>query len=361
MACMTDKGYKAGEKIRTDAVKNAALIRQAAALLIAVDNASQIIDSYNEQHKIAKRSVSIAEKQQWRLQNVFWPRELSFLDEFATNPAPDLKTENLKEYYAGMLQATVLAKYGPEFGKLRCGKGRYHKSQYQKNTSDLGMAMTSSFSNARHMGFDLARSETYARSDRTYQRRFQAITMGRGLMQAAAGLMGAGAENLNKAATAYSSRFNDALSALGSAWGRTNAAKTAGDEAVWKKAFDLSQEAPRNANLAGQSSPSDMFSLKGYLDAGAAQFNSQSSVEHSMLGVGGQTGNQGFGIGDSLAGPSNVNYMAQSQQINNGYVGNRDRVRSGIMEFPVIGGSGVVFVDMNQFPLIFADDEQVLP
>lgn len=357
MTCMTDIGYKEGEQIRSDAVQNAARIRQAVALVIAIDNAQQVIDGYNKQHAIAQRSVNISERQQWRLQSVFWPRELDFLAEFA-NPGPNTISTKIPQYYAGMLQASVLAKFGPEYQKIRCSRGRYQKSQYQKNLSDVTMAMSSAYNNARHMGFDVSRLEKFARDDRDYQRRFQAIAMGRGLLQAAAGIMAAGAKALNAASSSYAGRFNSAMEALGSAYGRTQA--SADDRAVWKDAYKRSTEIPMTAN---QSDPySQGYGLKSYLAEQSVSFTPSTQVEQSMAGVGGISGGGtgGLGIGGVMGGQgsySNVNYMAQSQQINNGYVGNRDRVRTGIVSFPL--SYGYVDVDIDQFGFAFADDEQV--
>lgn len=345
MSCMTNSGYESGEEIRTTAIRQAALLRQAAAVLIAVDNAQTVIDGYRKQNNIAKRALRIAERQQWRLESVFWPRELQFLDEFA-NHGPDPVTHNLDKHYAGMLQASVQAKFGPEFRKVRCNKGRYERSQFLRNNADLTMAMASAFNNARHMGFDVARQEEFAREDRQYGRRFQAVALGRGLMQRAAGLMSAGSEAMNRATTAYAGRMNEALNNLGSAY-----QKTAGqwdDNAVWKQAYEKSY------NPASSQS-----SLNGYLQQGAQPTTSITDINMSLQGntMGGSL--PGAYSGLTAHGPSNANYMDQVQQINNGYIGNRDRVRTGIVEFPVVGGSGAVFVDMDQFQFIFADDEQV--
>jgi len=78
-----DFGYTAGEGTRTSAADTASFIRQAAAGLIAIDNANRLVDNYRKQRDIQDRMLDISEEQQLHLETVYWPREIQFLNEFS--------------------------------------------------------------------------------------------------------------------------------------------------------------------------------------------------------------------------------------------------------------------------------------
>lgn len=207
-------GYIAGEAARTSAADTASLIRQAAAALIAIDNANQLVDNYRKQRNIQDRMLLIQEQQQQHLETVFWPREAQFLNEF-TVAEPVEAVETMGRRYAGRLVATVAGGFAQKLREARCNASRYCSSAATKNLQDLLMARSAAMANARVLGRNIAFAEYQARTDRNVERRMQAIAMGRGLMQQAANLYAAAGQGLAAAGGILSGQMNKALEAFG--------------------------------------------------------------------------------------------------------------------------------------------------
>jgi len=59
--CLNDDGYGPAEAVRAAAAQSAAIIRQVAAIAIALDNANQLVENYKDQRDISDRALKIAE------------------------------------------------------------------------------------------------------------------------------------------------------------------------------------------------------------------------------------------------------------------------------------------------------------
>ena len=205
-----DGGYITGETLRTGAAKTASFIRQAAAALIAIDNANRLVDNYKMQRDIQDRVLKMSEEQQKHLETVFWPRELQFLNEFSAPEAIEA-VETMGRRYAGRLVATVAGGFAQKLKEARCNAPRYCTSAANKNLQDLLMARSAAMANARVLGRNIAFAEYQARNDRNLERRMQAIAIGRDLMQQAASLYAAAGQGLAAAGGLLSSQMSKAL------------------------------------------------------------------------------------------------------------------------------------------------------
>ena len=350
-SCMDGEGYAEGEKRRTAAVSQAARIRQAAALAIAIDNALQAVNNYKKQRDIAKRSLAISKAQQKQLQDVYWPRELEFLAEFGTPEAIET-VEVMGRRYGGRLLASIAGAFAKALREARCGGSRYCTSANRKMVQDLLLARSTAMANARVLGRNIAFAEFQARTDTNFNRRMQAIAIGRGLMGDAAKLLQNAAGGLASAGNIISRQFNSAIEAFGYARFRSQ------QHADGLVARD---------NMARETyTPNGGRSGDPFFDAGLATQNGigyQSSVETvASQSAGGFGTNFQFGTEDG-AGVAQRNMFndslpLQNEVMNDMDVGDDDLVRTGTVTFPVasiVGGS--VTIDMERFGLRFADDE----
>lgn len=210
---LTDAGYAAGETSRTTAADTASFIRQAAAALIAIDNANRLVDNYKKQRDIQDRMLTISEEQQEHLSTVFWPREIQFLNEFSQGEAIEA-VETVGRRYAGRLVATVAGAFALKLREAKCSAPRYCTSAVNKNLQDLLMARSAAMANARVLGRNIAFAEFQARNDVNLERRMQAVAIGRDLMQQAANLYASAGEGLARAGGILSGQMSKALEAF---------------------------------------------------------------------------------------------------------------------------------------------------
>lgn len=210
---LTDGGYIVGEGARTSAADTASFIRQAAAALIAIDNANRLVDNYRKQRDIQDRMLDISEEQQKHLEDVFWPRDIQFLTEFSVGE-PIEAVETMGKRYAGRLVATVAGAFAPKLREAKCSAPRYCTSATSKGLQDLLMARSAAMANARVLGRNIAFAEYQARNDVNVERRMQAIAIGRDLMQQAANLYASAGQGLAAAGSILSGQMSKALEAF---------------------------------------------------------------------------------------------------------------------------------------------------
>lgn len=216
MSCLNDTGYKEGERIRAEGVRDAALIRQASAVAIAISNAQQLMSNYKLQRDIADRSLKIAEERQNFLRNVYWPRELAFLAEFGV-PEELEEAEVLGKRYGGRLVASIAKTFAERLRREACNMSRYCTSASSKAFQDLRIQQAEVTTNARLLGRLIGFAEVRAREDRNYARRRQAVAIGRGLIARAASLYGSAGAGLAFAGKEISAGLASALETFGAA------------------------------------------------------------------------------------------------------------------------------------------------
>jgi len=340
MSCLDDSGYNAGEATRAAAVKSGALIRQIAAAAIAIDNATRLIDNYKDQRDIARRSLAISKAQQNQIATVFWPREEDFLAEFST-PEPLELVEDMGRRYGGRLASSLAKQFAEALKDARCGMRRYCASANRKVLQDLMMARSLAVANARVLGRNIAFAEYQARNDQNYNRRLQAVSLGRGLINEAMSLYAAAGAGLAAVGSELSGSLSSALQSFGYARRdytasstQTNRPQALGDRGLYTGLSDQNYGNLRTENSFGfQSSQSSMQNLE------ASNVMTQvQNVNHESSRFGGETGKD-------------------IEQLSRGDVGNDDLVRTGIYTFPVESlFGGTCTVDMDKFPLMFADN-----
>ena len=208
-----DTGYVAGETARTSAADTASFIRQAAAALIAIDNANRLVDNYKKQRDIQDRMLDISEEQQKHLEEVYWPREIQFLNEFSVGEGIEA-VETMGRRYAGRLVSTIAGAFAPKLKDAKCAAPRYCTSAATKSLQDLLMARSVAMANARVLGRNIAFAEYQARNDVNVERRMQAIAIGRNLMQQAANLYASAGQGLAAAGSILSGQMSKALEAF---------------------------------------------------------------------------------------------------------------------------------------------------
>ena len=347
--CMDGGGYKKGEEIRTNAVSQAAKIRQAAALAIAIDNALQAVNNYKKQRDIAKRSLAISKAQQKQLQDVYWPRELEFLAEFSTPEAVET-VEVMGRRYGGRMVSAVAGAFAKALKEARCGSSRYCTSANRKMMQDLMLARSTAMANARVLGRNIAFAEFQARTDTNFAKRMQAVAIGRGLMGDAAKLLQNAAGGLASAGDIISRQFNSAIQAFGYARFRSQQQM---DGLVARDGVGDARET--------YTPPGNRFFNQELATQNGIGY--QSSVSNvGSQSAGGFGANFNFGTEDG-AGLSQRDQFSSSlpglQEVNNDMdVGDDDLVRTGTVTFPlasIVGGS--VTIDMERFGLRYADDE----
>ena len=357
--CLGDEGYKQGEIIRAQAAKSAAIIRQVAAVAIALDNANQLVENYKDQRDISDRALKIAEKQQKHISEVFWPREAQFLNEFSTPEAIE-SVAVMGRRYGGRLASMVSGGFAQRLREARCSFSRYCTSANKKLIQDLLMARSVGIANARALGRSIAFAEFQARNDVNYERRMQAVAMGRGLMQQAATLYEAAGKGLASAGQMIKSDLNEALELFGYArrdYRNAQGGATGGYQSVLMQG--QSEYAQRSIDN-GPSQVSSGVSSQRW-DGSLASFG-YGSVMSSFTSL-----NASNTFGEyNVASPWNLSERGQpspwvfqqaERQMNEGDVGNRSMSRFGTYEYPVKGiTGGSVTVSMGDFPLYYSDE-----
>lgn len=332
--CISDSGYTSGERIRAAAVRQAALIRQTAAIAIAIDNGQQLISNYRKQRDIADRTLQIAERQQNQLETVFWPREEQFLAEFA-NPLPIETIEVMSRRYGGRLVAGVASAFALRLREVKCEMPRYCSSANSKILQDIMLARSVTIASARALGRDIAFAEYQARHDNNQERRLQAVSLGRNLMNQAVTLYESAGRSLASAGNYLSGQLNSALTSFGYARGQYREGTERLEQLSGRtpissnKKTRMPEEPGRNWNSA-----TDMSFSKDAFNA----------IEGDKTGL------------SNTSDRNPLREHAQAEKWNEGDIGNRDLVRSGVMTYPVIGlSAGVVIVKMADFRLTYAD------
>lgn len=356
MSCMTDAGYRSGEKLRAAAVQSAATIKSSVATAIAAANAEQAVSNFRSQRDISRRSLAIAQAQQKRLQDVFWPHELEFLEEYA-NPEQLEAVETMGRRYGGRLVAAAADKFSKRLHDLRCSRARYCTSANEKALQDLMLVRSETMAAMRVLGRNIAFTEFQVRSDTNVKRRLQAVAVGRGLMSEAARLLGQAAGNLAQAGGAALSGLNSALFTLGEGIQEFRAGRDqmAAASAPAAQSY-LPYAPPGSQNM--QPSAGAVGSFGNNLDAFGGYNIGMGSINQAMdqTATGDPIGFSFDGLLNSQTFQFSPNQGLQQERWNTGRIGYQDLARGGQATFgvtSVTGGS--VTVQMNQFPLQYVD------
>lgn len=336
--CLSDIGYTAGETLRANAVKAGANIRRVASAAIAVDNAMQLINNYQDQRDIAQRSQNIARAQQDQIQGVFWPREAQFLAEFSTPEAIE-EIEVMGRRYGGRLVSSIAAQFAQALKDAKCSFPRYCTSANAKTLQDLMMARSLAIANARVLGRNIAFAEWQARNDRNYNRRLQAVSLGRGLINEAMSLYAAAGRGLASVGAEISANLNSALESFGYA----NRTPRGGDpETFTQSAYARSPREGFSQATGGQTV--NGFGLESSTDAFFANDVSNVMTHEAPP----NSSDSAFSLFNNR----------QAERNNRGDVGNDNLAPQGMFTFPVAGiTGGSVTVDLGMFQLGYVDDK----
>lgn len=356
-SCLTDSGYKTGEKLRAAAVQAAATIKSSTATAVAAANAEQAVSNFRSQRDISRRSLVLAQTQQARMQDVFWPRELEFLQEYA-NPEQVEAVETMGRRYAGRLVSAAADKFAKRLAELRCNRTRYCASAFDKALQDLMLVRSETIAAMRVLGRNIAFTEFQVRNDTNTKRRLQAVALGRGLLADAARLLGQAAGNLSQVGAAALTGLNSALYTLGEGvqeyrMGREQmAAANAGDTQSYLPYSANGMRAPNPAaSGSGMGFGNNLENFAGY-NIGLGDVNAAMDRTESANTIGFQFD----GLLDSQTFQFSPNQGLQQERWNTGRIGYQDLARTGQATFGVTSiTGGLVTVQMNQFPLGYVD------
>lgn len=343
--CLNDSGFKDGEKLRADAVTYATTLRVATAVAQIVLAGNEYYSIYRAKKKIASEQLELAEEQHAHVKEVYWPRELQFLAEF-TKPEDAETAEVLGSRYAGRLVSTVARQFADRIRDFKCSAPRYCSSAFTKGLQDLLMARANAIANARVMGRLIAYAEVQAREERDWDRRMQAVSIGKGLIEQAANLYGQAAAIMASAGQDVASRLNSGLANLGMAVQGRDPGPSAQMQAMWasrqQQGFQFQPGGGAGNMGMGIGNTTGMMSLSGVTDS-----MSETGYESMGSGIGPGFDAHGNAIRSWYHPPETD--MREDASMAFGKVDRQDRVRVGEFTYPVKGGKGTVTVRMEDF------------
>jgi hypothetical protein len=355
MSCISNSAYTTAENLRTGAALTNAVLKSSQLVYEAYRSGQDLIDNYRKQNDLARRAQDIAEAIQGQ-QAVFWAAEDQFRDEF-TQPEPIEDVEVMGRRYSGRLVSSILGKFADKIHEIKCSMNRYCTSANMKALQDIYLMRSFAVSTARTLGRNIAHAEYQARTDLNWEKRKQAAALGRKLAGDGASLIAAAGRGLASMAAGHEQSLNSALQAAGLAWTRPDLSPDrpgARDSAGMVETEDDTYTS--GSTVYGPSTSSTYQSNNGAQMYGADAAY-QSNGGQPMYGVE-QPPADLLGAGDQLNTSSGMYtddqdlYRDGSNQNFNGPV---DKVRRGAIDFPVIGGPGVVHVDMDKFEVGYAD------
>lgn len=364
MSAIEDEGYKKGEQIRAEGVRDAMLIRQATAVAAAIANASDMIANYKKQRDIQDLALKISEEEKQHLKDVYWPRELEFLKEFGT-PEEKEEAEVYGRRFAGRLAASVAGKMAIRINKLKCEAARYCSSQFIRMMQSEYQAYTDAVSNAKVLGYMTGFAYWHAMNDRDFKRRQQALGLGKDLLSTAASLYQAAGAGLANAGSDLTGMFSRALEGF-------NTARVNTYNSVPNIDYYLNNQEGTMTDSFGSKFRSQFGQAKSYTNV-----DENAVIESSMMGdfslQAGQVSEysanlQNDVIGDyrltyGLRGPDYNTFAGiQREGWNNADIGNNDLVRTGSYTYNITDSDGdriSLTVDLDKhFPqYVFKDEE----
>lgn len=215
MACCIDSGsYTFAETERALGWTVAYGLRSVAMIATGVSELHNLYKGYSRQHKIQERAVEISELEQEHLELYFWPRELEFLNAYAS-PTTYPELNPLAAMYTHRLRTQIAKSFADLFRRTECGSGRYCQSDTDIRLQDLSLARAQAYSNAIVLGRMMAFAEIQQKKDRDHRRRVQAIALGRSLMQEAASMMSMAQQGLAAVTANYAQSLSRTVEALG--------------------------------------------------------------------------------------------------------------------------------------------------
>jgi hypothetical protein len=272
--CVSAKGYHEAEKIRFDAVEQAAAIRQAIAVAQLALNAADAISDFKKLRDVSSRAISIEESEQDHLRTVYWPAELQMLNEFTT-PTVWEDQATLAKRYAGRLWPPFAAAFAREMEQLKCSKARYCGDAFKKRCEELAIQMAGARANVHLLADRIAYEEVEAVRDTDFERRKQVIAMRQGLVAQAASLMAQASSGFAGAASQAFGALNSALTALGASWAdRNNAQNGVGRDPYFHT---------RAAGTAGATVPAGYDPGGGY-DGGLSDMTGIQTMPQATVG-----------------------------------------------------------------------------
>lgn len=336
MSCLTDSGYKSAENVRSGAVTYAANWKLSQAVVMAIDNATQLIANYKKQNDIASEAMSMSEQNRSHMKNTFWTRELQYLAEYCS-PEEVEQVETMGRRYAGRLVSSVADQFAKQLDQLRCNASKYCASAMAKAFQDLSMARAQAIANARILGRMIAFNEYQQRDDLNFDRRLKAAALGDGLIGEAANFMGKGRAGYAQIGQSLAGRMTASLEMMG--------------QGVRDRYRDPGVSPEMQGMLDGR------FGQMAYTPDG---FTSQ--TPDSGLDMDFQIDSSRMGGFRRTAPDTTTSWPGQQMQsqMNDGRVGNWDLARVGsklYVDYDTYGKPIRINVKMSDFDLAYQDDK----
>lgn len=209
-----DSGYIIAETARFLGARLSAGIKEGVTVAQAAINSRDAISNYKKLSRISERAISIEEQEQKHLRDVYWPREIQFLNEFTKPRKWDSQTV-LAKRYAGRMWAPVAGAFAKKFKELEVNRQRHHGKSYMHAIQELTVTMAQTKANIFVLADRIAFAEVQAVNDTDFERRKQAVALRQGLIGQAAQLMASAAGGLADAGAEAAKSATDAIRALG--------------------------------------------------------------------------------------------------------------------------------------------------
>ena len=363
-SCMGDSGYTKGESIRSKAIRVAALAKKATVGLMAIDDANQMVENYQKKNAIQDQMVAIEEEQQQHLQNVYWPRELEFLEEHCTPQ----EIETAGEYgrrHSGRLMATVARSFAEETRKLERCSPRYCTTFNRKRLQDLYLAYSDAMGYAKILGRIMGFLDVQRKKDVNFERKLQALGLGKGLLRQAAQLYGQTISGLDALGDQLSNNLSQSLTLFGMADQRRQMASQRLDTIRDAERAGFGKQGTDPLDTAVNIEALGFEGLGVMRDPTANWFKSWSTTESFLNTEQPDFTFENDPVGDMMVAPGvpatigaqDLMWGMSKERGNEGDVGNRDRVRMGQYTYHGYDGYPIT-VKMSDFEVDFADHMQ---
>jgi len=349
MTGISSHGYTSAEYYYAWGAKEVATQRQIAMLANLAIMTAAAIEAYTKQKAAADRTMNITQKQLNRLKEIYWPRELQHLEEFAGNPEPIEPIEVMGSRYGGRLNAAVAGAYAKAILEVECKASRYCTSANEQAMESIFIGRAIDEANARVKGRQIAFAEYRAKEDVNFDRRIKAIGIGAGAIGDAASLAGKAAATFAGQFAQYFGGMSDALK------GFAYAARTPYTSSQ-QFHTDLQRQMEQQFGIADFNAT--YSGTDNSIGSGVRMNPLGTSLLNDPLMKGNTEARDAFGPGIDInmtAGMERDWFYEQTNNASTPMWMNIDR--SGMQTFPV--SMAVAYVTIDQFDFVYVDDVEV--
>jgi hypothetical protein len=191
-------GIQMGEFYRRWGIETVSTIRMTTSIIALTAHAIALYMNYKRQKDAQHRQLDILQDIQAR-RRLFWALEIQMLGDYGDdgNPGEDpLEPAEYGSVFAGRMVPNIAYKYEEFLNGIKCNAGKYQTSALRQNVAKAMRARAVDISNMRTQAYFLGAMEYRAKDELYFQRRYDTVAMG-------AGLLGQASEMAAKAAAGF--------------------------------------------------------------------------------------------------------------------------------------------------------------